>query len=282
MHLKSRLWTPTPWSSAGPNGTCNGGKEQSAMNCLFPKAELRCPHDVALTSRSRTRRNISRLPTALAPADERMPDRSGCDQTLSRGNYKLVDVRTAGIEYLFSRVTTDVIREAERYLESMFPTGVPHDLITVHVRWGDKVLEEMERVSLEDYSSAVQKLLTRRPNGSPVNIFLATEDPQAAEQFRAMAKSLNWTVHVDPYVEEMKPYYRKGLNNNPLMTKDLQGRPTINALASLLVSLEANYYVLTTNSNWSRMMNELRQAVIDPRCGNCTVMIDLSPGEGWR
>jgi hypothetical protein len=273
MQLKTRLWTPTPWSAAGPNGTCDGGKAQSAMNCLFPKAELRCPQDLALTSDKRTRRNISKLPTGVGTP--RTPDWKGCNKILSRGKYTKIDLQKAGLEYLFSHVTAKVIHEAERHLESMFPTGVPEDLITVHVRWGDKLIKEMKRISLKDYLLAIKKLLKTRPKGSPVNIFLATEDPQAVEQFRKRAKSRNWTVHVDPYVEEMKPYYRKGLNNNPLMTKELQGRPTISALASLLVSLEANYYVLTSRSNWSRMIDELRLAVIDPRCGNCTVMINL-------
>jgi hypothetical protein len=47
----------------------------------------------------------------------------------------------------------------------------------------------------------------------------------------------------------------------------------------LLVALEANYFVLTTASNWSRLMNELRKNVLDPSCGDCTRMIDLRPGE---
>jgi hypothetical protein len=273
MELKSRLWTPTPWSSVGPNGTCDGGKEQSAINCLFPNTELRCPQDLALTISRLSSLHIPRLPPE--PGKSRMPDPLGCKQTMSRGNYSLVDLQKAGLEYLFSHVTADVIREAERRLENMFPAGVPEDLITVHVRWGDKLIREMKRFSVNDYTLAIKKLLKKRQKGSPVNIFLATEDPHAVEQFRKKAKSHNWTVHVDPYVEEMKPYYRKGLNNNPLMTKELQGRPTISALASLLVSLEANYYVLTSRSNWSRMIDELRLAVIDPRCGNCTVMINL-------
>jgi hypothetical protein len=281
MEMKSRLWTPTPWISVGPNGTCNGGNAQSAMNCLFPDTELRCPQDVALTSSRGSKRKTPWIP--LEVGSIMLPDLWGCNQTLSRGNYTLVDVRRAGIEYLFSRITADVIYEAERYLKNMFPAGVPDNLLTVHVRWGDKIRGEMNRVSIESYTGAIQKLLKQqRPKHSPVNIFLATEDPQAVQQFREAAELLNWTVYVDPYVEEMKPFYREGLNNNPKMTKELQGRPTISALASLLVSLEANYYVLTTKSNWSRMINELRLAVIDPRCGNCTVMRDLRYNVGWR
>jgi hypothetical protein len=297
MELQRRLYTPTPWEDAGPNGTCNsGGTAQSAINCLFPRAELLCPHDVTLiTSSSNNTSNIPWLPLYgvhghlikgrgfRKSGKAGVPDQWACNRTLSRGNYSRVDVRTAGIEYLFSKITADVVREAKRQLMATFPDGVPRDLITVHVRWGDK-RREMELVSIENYTLAIQNLLEHRPTttNSRVNIFLATEDPRAAQQFRKVANRLNWTLFVDPYVDEMKSYYRTGTNNNPKMTKELQGRPAISALVSLLLSLEANYYVLTTKSNWSRMINELRQAVIDPRCGNCTVMTDLSPDIGWR
>jgi hypothetical protein len=50
-------------------------------------------------------------------------------------------------------------------------------------------------------------------------------------------------------------------------------------LALLLVSMEANTFVLTTASNWSRLINELRKNVLDPRCNNCTLMVDLISDE---
>jgi hypothetical protein len=269
MQMKRRLWTPTPWLHAGPNGSCHGGTAQSAINCLFPNAELRCPQDVALTSNHNSS-NMSWIPVFA----QGLPDINGCTRLMSRGNFTTANVRTAGIEYLFSKITADVIREAERQLQLVFPGGVPRDLITVHIRWGDKNTE-MDLLPEEAYTMAIQKLLERRPRASPVNIFLATEDPRAVRRFGTTGKALNWTLFVDPYFEEMKPFYREGYNNNPIMTKELEGRPSIIALASFLVSLEANYFVLTTESNWSRMINALRQAVIDPRCGNCTVMMDL-------
>ena len=58
-----------------------------------------------------------------------------------------------------------------------------------------------------------------------------------------------------------------------------RGRPGLLALGSLLVAMEANDFVLTTSSNWSRLMNEIRISIIDPRCRNCTTLIDLNPGE---
>jgi hypothetical protein len=46
-----------------------------------------------------------------------------------------------------------------------------------------------------------------------------------------------------------------------------------------LVAMEANDFVLTTGSNWSRLMNEIRINILNPRCNDCTTMIDLKRGE---
>lgn len=51
------------------------------------------------------------------------------------------------------------------------------------------------------------------------------------------------------------------------------------ALVSLLLSLEARFYVLTTGSNWSRLINELRLSRVAPSCGGCTDMKDLRRGQ---
>jgi hypothetical protein len=64
-----------------------------------------------------------------------------------------------------------------------------------------------------------------------------------------------------------------------LITKELEGKPGLWAMGSLLVAMEANHFVLTTKSNWARLMNELRKNVMNPRCGNCTTLIDLEEGE---
>ena len=42
------------------------------------------------------------------------------------------------------------------------------------------------------------------------------------------------------------------------------GRLGYNSLLALLIALEADYYVLTTASNWSRLINELRLNVVEP------------------
>ena len=57
----------------------------------------------------------------------------------------------------------------------------------------------------------------------------------------------------------------------------------LQSFGALLLSMVSNRYVLSTGSNWSRLINELhvRKIVVDPRCNNCTIMIDVAPGEEW-
>ena len=62
------------------------------------------------------------------------------------------------------------------------------------------------------------------------------------------------------------------------MTKNTKGRAGLVAMGSLLVAMEAKWFVLTTASNWSRVMDHLRTQIINPRCNNCTHMVDLRPG----
>jgi hypothetical protein len=87
---------------------------------------------------------------------------------------------------------------------------------------------------------------------------------------------------VDQYYHEMLDHRIKGFNGTPKMATALEGRTGTVALGSLLVAMEANEYVLTTGSNWSRMMNELRQTILDPRCNSCTKMVDLHPRGGKK
>ena len=40
-------------------------------------------------------------------------------------------------------------------------------------------------------------------------------------------------------------------------------------------SFPSQYFVLTTVSSWSRLVNELREAITDVDCGGCTDVVDL-------
>ena len=154
-----------------------------------------------------------------------------------------------------------------------------NSLITVHIRWGDKQ-KEMELVTLDEIIDGTKQLLSEEEiaGSKPVHIYVTTEDPLAVDQFRAASAS-NWIVHSSG---PKNPTLAKNGNKEVKMMDaayESKGRAGLQSLGALLISLQANRYVLATQSNWSRLINELRKSVVDSRCGSCTKMIDLRYGE---
>jgi len=245
----------------------------SPMSCYFPQVEPPCPQDKQIVLQNAFAANLTSSGYIVQNA---------CKAIMKRFKATISDVRAAATEFLFSRVSPIVQDEALRQLNRIFGNidTIPSDLITVHIRWGDKY-REMKLQPVQNYTQAVQQLLeaSNRPIDQ-ANIFLATEDPKAVQAFQSAAPD-GWKIYVDAYFSEMLPHRRPGneFNGNPRMSKALDGKPGLVALASLLVAMEANDFVLTTKSNWSRLLNELRKNIVDPRCGQCTRMIDLQPGE---
>jgi hypothetical protein len=265
-----RIRTLAPWQWLDES-LCEKDSN-SIINCYFPLAETRCPGDVLQVGENQTQVNpvpdpfMVRCPTIIA--NKNVAQRSA--------------FRASSMEYLFSSVHPAVIQEAERQLNLVFPGGkVPPDLIAVHIRWGDKKAE-MKLLPAEDYVKAVQRIQKKRQQSSDsVSVFLATEDPKAVKAFKDAAPG-DWTIYLDHYFHEMLPFRNTTediYNQAPQTAQETKGRAGLIAIASLLVAMEANDFVLTLVSNWSRMMNELRKNVIDPRCNNCTNMIDLQFAE---
>jgi len=266
------LWRDRSYCNS--SNSSNSSDTQSPFLCYFPAMEQRCAGEeeesfpiVNVTDPRDAKRRCRRI-------------REGDPQFLT-------DFRAASIEYMFQRVSPLVLREAERQMGLVFAdTGgvAPRDLVTVHLRWGDKFWE-MDLAPISEYMEAVSRILVDRTGGggqgnnnSTANIYLATEDPKAAAEFLAAVPS-GWTVYTDRTVAELGAFRPPKGNRASWTARNTQGRAGLVALASLLVALEADAFVLTTASNWSRLMNQLRRNVLDPRCGNCTRMIDLRPGE---
>jgi len=301
MDRRLRVRTEAPWiyvDHSACNSTLDPRRAVSSMTCYFPASELVCPNDdnleYALTQQRLLRYLNQSTPAESSSIRPKLYRRQGvvsrsCGRIMGGTNYTYSDIRAAGVEFLFTGISSIVVEEADQQLRRVFPPDgvVPRDLITVHVRWGDKQ-REMELVPIVTYVEAVETLLRERRNqrlpseDDGANIFLATEDPRAVQEFvEQMSRSgkRNWIVYVDDYHRQFEASRNPDYNGNPRMTRELHGRPGLVALASLLVAMEANDFVLTTASNWSRLMNELRKSVLDPRCDNCTRMIDLRQGE---
>ena len=245
------------------------------------------------------------------------------------------EYRAATTEYIFQSIHPMIVQEAERQIGLLFESSssnnninhnnnnnyedkttttpttssmVPLDMITVHLRWGDKFFE-MDLVSIEEYVQAIVDMLQiihdnnndksdpeydrqQQANANPIDnttaahIYLASEDPNAVSEFLQYTQLYypNWNIYIDRTITELHQFRPNVGNRASWTTKNTKGRAGLIALGSLLVGMESKYYILTTGSNWSRIMNELRTNVIHKRCcinnsKNCTHMIDLRPGE---
>lgn len=179
---------------------------------------------------------------------------------------------TAAMEYLFQSVSPVVIREAERQAAQAFPDGLPdpEDLVTVHMRWGDK-RTEVAIDPVESYIRGVLRVLESRKSSNPVHIYLASEDNDALNAFMSAASPHGWIIHTSGPTQVTKKEKK--------MMEFRSGPNGLSSMGALLLSMQSNYYVLATTSNWSRLINELRAGIVDPRCGGCTKFIDLHPGE---
>ena len=298
MEAGIRIRTIAPWIYYDQEACNSTNDTPSPMTCYFPQSEMQCPGDVAIAKAHPAYGvKLSHLPQEVIDAKPMYPY-NGHLKVLSRSNgrtngivkyeclsieseFSRKQVRLAGVEVLFSRVSPLLQREAERQLALVFRDAgsVPDDLITVHIRWGDKIRSEMRKVTIPQYIAAVFKILqVRGDRFGPANIFLATEDPEAVVKFtRDIPK--NWKVYVDQYFVEYLPHRQDNYSYHSVIAEKLHGRIGLIALGSLLVALEANDYVLTTASNWSRMINELRKGILNPRCNDCTRLIDLRASE---
>lgn len=189
--------------------------------------------------------------------------------------------RAAATEYLFAGgLPQFLMKEVKYQMQRIFGKhDVPSKLITVHIRWGDKIYLEMLRVDTHMYVNAVTNIVMKRNVSSDVNVYIATEDPAACKAFKAACPAI-WNVYCDYGVTEQVGIRPTGRTNHALDTADAsKGLLGTQNLASLVIAMEANDFVLTTSSNWSRLMDELRRNVIDPLCNNCTTVIDFNIGE---
>ncbi len=262
--------------------------------CYFPASEYKCSQvhnkmtsNLAETSSIAAPESGSDVITPINVTDPRKT-KEWCALAKESEESKAM-VRASSTEYLFQRLSPLVIREAQRQIGIIFPDGVvPEDLVTVHVRWGDKFWE-MDLPPIQEYIDAVNAILSGKnsldnnntdipiPDATVANIYLATEDSKAYNEFME-AKPEGWNVYADITLLEIDAFRPRKGNRASWAARNTKGRAGLVALASLLVAMESNMFVLTTKSNWSTLMDHLRTNIVDPRCGNCTRMIDLRPG----
>ena len=133
----------------------------------------------------------------------------------------------------------------------------------------------MKLVSEVEYFQAIDSVVTNHSIANP-HIFVSTEESQAViklqEQLDKHGKT--WKLH----------HYAPLIATNTAEHRH-RGPNGKNAIIALMLAMEAKYFVITTGSNWSRVMNELRTNVVDVACGNCTRMVNLRQAhtyQDWR
>jgi len=184
--------------------------------------------------------------------------------------------RAAAMEYIFSNVSDTVLNQTDHaILETFGPAGIPENMVTIHIRAGDKV-KEMNLVSDQVFIINIDYLIKKKIIPASPTIFVITENTESWHSFqRAVAEEIRPTwklvrysyTHLNDTESEKLPAYNAQVTG---------GSSGLSSIISLLIGLEAKYFLLTTGSNWSRLLNELRQNVVDARCGNCTYMVDLN------
>jgi hypothetical protein len=241
---------------------------QSPLLCYFPQSEYQCG---AIDDKD----PLNHLNNVSDPRDLK---RHQCAILKGKGDAIRRDFRAASTEYIFQKISKPVVQEAERQIGLLFGNNgfVPEDLITVHIRWGDKFWE-MKLASIQEYHDAISSLLHEQyGHNRTANIFIATEDPAAVSAFKN-ATPPGWNVYYDRTVEELNNFRPPKGNRASHMSKNTKGRAGLVGLGSLLVAMEAKFFVLTTKSNWSRLIENLRTNILDPRCNGCTKVVDLRP-----
>ena len=260
---KERLQAIGPWIWADIR--C----KSSTLGCYFKQlSKPLCTH----------REKTKILPIAISP-----PTIFRNCGGINRANISSIqEFRQATTEYLFSSGFSDLVLEEIRFqVQKLFGSHrPPARMITVHIRWGDKAVE-MPLVTISEYISAVKHLLQLRKIPGEVHIYISSDDNRAMPSFRKHAPR-NWNVYGDATVEEIQEFVPEDPNafGRAVTTAERSnGRFGTASLASLAIAMESNEFVLVTGSNWSRLMDELRQSVIDPMCKKCTVAIDLRKGQ---
>ena len=149
-------------------------------------------------------------------------------------------------------------------ISEMLPTASLPPCITVHIRHGDKKAE-MKLLPLSDYIAAVKKMKEDYPELRHIDtIFLTTDDGAVVDQ---VGQYPEFHFIVTDHSRNDKISYgelarREGYNI------------TMHAFIDLELALQCRGFVVTTASNWSRLIEELRMI----RGKWNTPWIDLIPG----
>ena len=129
----------------------------------------------------------------------------------------------------------------------VFPDGVPHPLVSMHVRHGDKA-REMELMNLTAYVNALKRTGNVQRFGIR-DVFLSTED-EAVIGETALFPEFRWWFTKVPR-----------LNTSPRESIRVLGKANevLISFVQLYLAVQADFFMGQRKSNWCRMIDELRK-----------------------
>ena len=257
---------PSPWVLDDPRSCLHGGSLALPMSCSFEGSLLMpCGKKLLDTVKhgavsQRSVEFLSLMPGSRSQQKSGCHIFYGCPETSACGNGF-----GAALEYLFAHLGRPVLDRARSAMSLVFGGSVPSELITVHMRWGDKVTETGIN-PVDDYIEAVQTMQSRwaTSTNATQHVFVTTEDRAALDSFSGAvrAQALPWKIYAWDQSIIQDSRVTSGTGSTPMAPPRLAERSDgslgITSLAALLIAVEAKYYVLSPNSNWGHLINEVQ------------------------
>jgi len=161
---------------------------------------------------------------------------------------------------------------AMAYFDRMVENGLPPEgeAVCAHVRHGDKK-REMHLHSINEYLMRASELTTEPP-GPGRHLFVVTGDPRVIDDLRSEKYSGSWAFHWLKENLTGKGFY--------FQSDEVSASRVLKDLTTLRISSRCRSFIGTIESNWSRLIQELRDTV---GLRNGFLMFDLSNGcSGWE
>lgn len=168
--------------------------------------------------------------------------------------------RAMATQNMFSWLRPEVYVAAEQVDIYAAINSSVNQLVSVHIRWGDKG-DEMKSAGglqpVEAYIDGVRKLTRDDPR--PVNVFLMSESNNAIRLFRDAApvqwNVLTYDAAVNPLTRQLNVTMEKSVDPKKHARSDPEAG--WHAVIALILTMQADKIVITSGSNWSRLIEEL-------------------------
>jgi len=146
-----------------------------------------------------------------------------------------------------SQNTIDIVAREQR---KVFPPDgvIPHPIVSMHVRHGDKYAETAEK-PFSEYMKIFQEFAARH---NIVHVYLGTEDPAVIEEALN-----NYTQYKFYYIDTQTTRN----NKSPMDTVQINGGADLMnvSLSNLYIQIQGDVFMGTRSSNWCRLIDEVRK-----------------------